>query len=206
MKMSIADDRLEILMGKLLDGEISPAEQRLLESELEHNAEARELLEQWRTLHECSREVVAGEVLRPGADPEAVFRRAWQQHKKPFWRRVAGADGHLHGGPRALWAALGGPRFAVGLAAGLILGLGLHFVLVWGAKTPAAETLRPVARNLGVGTEEGDRTRLAAGSRGAGEITRNVDWYGFTDEAGNQWLVQGVREGKVKPVAYRGDF
>ncbi len=204
--MSIADDKLEILMGKLLDGEISPAEQRLLESELEHNAEARELLEQLRTLHECGREAVAGEVLRQGADPEAVFGRAWQQHKKSFWRRVARADGHLHGGPRALWAALGEPRFAVGLAAGLILGLGLHFVLARGVEPPPAETMRPIARNMSAGMDGWDRTRPVAGARGAGEITRNVDWYGFTDEAGNRWLVQGVREGAVRPAAYYGDF
>ena len=204
--MSIADDKLEILMGKLLDGAISPAEQRLLESELEHNAQARELLEQLRTLHECGREAVAGEVFRAGADPEVVFSRAWQQHKKSFWRRTARADGHLHGGPRALLAALGESRFAVGLAAGLILGLGLHFVLVWGARTSPLEAVRPVARNMGVGTDEWDRARLAAGPREAGEITRNVDWYGFTDEAGNRWLVQGVREGAVRPAAYYGDF
>jgi anti-sigma factor RsiW len=206
MKMSIADDRLEILMGKLLDGEISPAEQRLLESELGHNAQARELMEQLRTLHECGREVVAGEVLGRGADPEAVFGRAWQQHKKSLWRRVARADGHRHGGPLALFSMLGEPRFAVGLAAGLILGLGLHFVLVRGVKAPVEEAMRPVARNMSVGTNEWGRMRLAAGPRGSGDITRNVDWYGFTDEAGNRWLVQGVREGAVKPAAYYGDF
>ena len=43
--MSAADDRLENLIGKLLDGEISPAEQRLLERELEQDGQARELLE-----------------------------------------------------------------------------------------------------------------------------------------------------------------
>jgi anti-sigma factor RsiW len=190
--MSIADDRLEILMGKLLDGEISPAEQRLLESELEHNSQARELLEQLRTLHECGREVVAGEVLRRGA----------QQHKKSFWRRVARADGHLH----TLFSTLGEPRFAVGLAAGLILGLGLHFVLVRGVEPRPAETMRPVAGDVRVRTDDWNRVRLAASPREGGEITRNVDWYGFTDEAGNRWLVQGVREGAVKPVAYYSDF
>jgi hypothetical protein len=206
MKMSIADDRLEILMGKLLDGEIAPAEQRLLESELEHNGEARELLEQLRALHACGREVVASEVFGQGADPEAVFSRAWRQHKRSFGRRVARTDGPLHGGPRTLFAMLGEPRFVVGLAAGLILGLGLHFVLVWGAKTPAAETMGPVARDVGVGTDAWDQTRLAGGPDEAGQITRNVDWYGFTDDAGDRWLVQGVREGAVRPAAYYGDF
>jgi anti-sigma factor RsiW len=206
MKMSIADDRLEILMGQLLDGEISPAERRLLESELEHNGEARELLEQLRTLHECGREAIADEALRRGADPEVVFGQAWQQHRKSFWRRVAGADGHLHGGARTLFAMLGEPRFVVGLAAGLILGLGLHFVLVWGAKTSAVETMGPVARDVRVGTDVWDQTRLGDGPDEAGQITRNVDWYGFTDRDGNRWLVQGVREGAAKPVAYRSDF
>jgi hypothetical protein len=202
MKMSIADDRLEILIGKLLDGEISPAEQRLLESELEHNGQARELLEQLRTLHECGREVVTGAVLRQGADPEVIFSRAWQQHKKSFWRRVARTDGHLH----ALFSALGEPRFAVGLAAGLILGLALHFVLVRGAEPLDVETVQPVARRVDVGSRGWEQLRSVARAGEAAEITRNVDWYGFTDEAGNRWLVQGVREGAVKPAAYYSDF
>ncbi len=197
--MSIADDKLEILIGKLLDGELSPAEQRLLESELEHNSAARELLEQLRMLRECSREVVACEILGQGSDPQEVFGRAWQQNRKPFWRRVVKADGHLHGVLQ--------PRFVAGLAAGFLIGLALHSVLVRGSKLPAdAPAQPPVAQGIPDERYEWDAFRPTTEARNYGQITRNVDWYGFTDQRGNQWLIEGMREGVVKPAAYDGDL
>jgi anti-sigma factor RsiW len=197
--MNVADDKLEILIGKLLDGELSPAEQRLLESELEHNSAARELLEQLRTLHVCSREAVACEILGAGTDPQEIFTQAWQQNKKSFWRQIVKADGHLHWGFH--------PRFAVGLAAGFLLGLTLHFALVWGSKPPADAPVRPpIARAVPTEEPEWDELRPAGEARNYGQITRNVDWYGFTDERGNQWLIEGMREGMVKPAAYDGDL
>ncbi len=197
--MSAADDRLELLMGKLLDGEISPAEQRLLERELEQDGQARELLEQLRALHECSREAVTHGVLERGADPRDVFARAWQQSKGSLWGRVVRADGPLR------WLAQ--RRFAVGLAAGFLLGLSLHFVLVRGlgqaVDTPSepriAHGVSPRMGRPGAATPALERAVPR-------EITRKVDWYGFTDHAGNQWLVEGVREGVVKPAAYYGDL
>ena len=205
--MSAADDRLEILMGKLLDGEISPAEQRLLERELEQNGQARELLEQLQALHECSRDVVTHDVLEGGADPGEVFERAWQQNKRSLWRRVTQADGHLRWVAQALRVAFGEPRFAVGLAAGFLLGLSLHLVLVRGSG-PAVETpSRPrIARGVSPGMSQPSDVAPAFEPRIPREITRKVDWYGFTDPAGNQWLIEGIREGMVKPAAYHDDL
>lgn len=197
--MSIADDKLEILIGKLFDGELSPAEQRLLESELEHNSAARELLEQLRTLHECSREAVACEILGPGSDPQEIFSRAWQQSKKSFWRQIVRADGHLRRGLQ--------PRFALGLAAGFLLGLALHFVLARGPKPPTDAPARPlIAQDIPVERNEWDGFRPTGEALSHGQVTRSVDWYGFTDERGNQWLIEGMREGMVKPAAYDGDL
>jgi len=149
--MSATNDRLEVLIGKFLDGEISPSEQRFLDRALQRDGQARELLDQFRSLHECSREMIVTEVLDPGADSGDIFERAWQRNKKPSWRRIVIVDGHL--------------RFAAGLAAGLILGVFLHFALVW-----------------------------------------KVDWVSFTDDAGHQWLVEGIREGLARPAAYYGDL
>ncbi len=35
------------------------------------------------------------------------------------------------------------------------------------------------------------------------QIQRVVDWYVYTDRDGNQWLIEGAREGMVKPAVYR---
>jgi len=186
--MSATDDKLEILIGKLLDGEISPAEQRWLDDELERNEEARELLEQLRTLNACSREAVAAEIDDSTSSPKEILQRAWQQHERPAWRRVIRADGHL--------------RFAVGLAAGFVLGLILHFALVWGDPS-AGEPIGPVARPEDVPTVEYPTPDATSYPR---PVMRNVDWYSFTDQTGNQWLVEGVREGSIQPAVYYGDL
>jgi len=106
--MSVTDERLELLIGKFLDGEISPGERRILEQELQCNSEAEELLEQLRTLHQCSREAVASAV-RSAGPAEDIIGHAWQQSERSSWRRIIRADGHL--------------RFVAGLAAGLVLGV-----------------------------------------------------------------------------------
>ncbi len=189
--MSAVDDRLEILIGKLLDGELSPAEQRRLDREVMQNPRASELLEQWRALHECSREAIARDAFEGAADPQAVFERAWQQSGGGLWRRVVRADGSL--------------RFAVGLAAGLILGLALHFALVGDSQVSVPMDTPRVARDtVDTGDQSADWPVLER--RNPNQITREVEWYGFTDRAGNQWLIEGFREGVATPAAYHGDL
>ncbi len=188
------DDRLEILIGKFLDGEISPAEQRWLDEELERNQEARELLEQLQTISECSREAVTSGVIEQGRGPEEILERTWQRHKGTLWRRIVRADGHL--------------RFAVGIAAGFLMGLSLHFALTWGGPAAAPAPEPPVAVDFNSpGRDYAERgSGGAPGGSRTQPVMRNVDWYTFTDQTGNQWLVEGVREGLVQPAAYHGDL
>jgi anti-sigma factor RsiW len=187
--MNETNDRLEILIGKLVDGEISPPERKLLERELESNSQARELLEQLRSLHQASCQTVAAEV-SGGASADEVFERAWQQNTKSTYRRVLRFDGRM--------------RFAMGLAAGLILGLSLHFAAVWGSKTPMQLTgQREVAKEpatVGVGPA-GVQPASVGGSH---PVTGEVDWYVYTSPSGEQYLVEGVRDGLARTADYRG--
>jgi len=188
--MNETNDWLEILIGKLVDGEISPAERKLLDRELETNCQARELLEQLRSLRQQSCQAVAAEV-SGGASAEEAFERAWQQNSKSTYRRVLRFDGRM--------------RFAMGLAAGLILGLGLHFAAVWGAKAPvqSSGTGEVVARESApADMTPGGIRRVNVG--GSHPVTGEVDWYVYTSPSGEQYLVEGVREGLVKTADYRG--
>ncbi len=227
--MSDTLDKLEILIGKFLDGELSLQERGLLETELQGDRRAKELFEQMRSLHECSCGVVTHEVLERGADPAEVFERAWQQNKRSFWRRIArgglarqgwrggaGADGN--GIPNAtvrVWDRH--LRFAVGVAAGLLLGLALHFVALSQSRTPSKYPSQPL---VAVDVPSGPSRQIEMGpqvrNNGSGasvvpvrapgdlrQIQRVVDWYVYTDQAGNQWLIEGTREGMVKPAVYR---
>lgn len=228
--MNDTHDRWEILIGKLLDGELSPKEQGLLEGEIQQDPRAKSLYEQMRVLHECSCGVVTHEVLGRGTDPAAVFERAWQQSKRSLWRQVARGGLERQGGR---WGARadGHLRFAVGIAAGLLLGLVLRFVPLPYSQIPSnlssssqpqvvvdvpPDTYSPMVRNSGSPTQSFARgspsqTRETAfavpvmpvsQSVGPRRITREVDWYVYTDRDGNQWLIEGTREGTVRSAAY----
>ncbi|MBN1509251.1 MAG: hypothetical protein JW955_20570 [Sedimentisphaerales bacterium] len=199
--MSEINDRLEILIGKLVDGEISPGERRVLDRELETDRRARELLEQLRDLRQQSCRAVAAEV-SGGASADAIFERAWQQQQiRKFeirnWsgaitRRVFRIDGRL--------------RFAIGLAAGLILGLAIHFVAVRGSQAPVQPPgpSQLVAREIPRGIGEQAAMPRMASQEVSPPVNRQVDWFVFTSPTGEQWLVEGVREGLVKTADYRG--
>ena len=191
--MSATDDRLEMLIGSLLDGELSGTEQQDLECELERDGEARELLNHLRALHDCSAEVLADDVRDRGSDPDVIFERAWQQSKRSFWRRVVQADGHL--------------RFAAGLAAGFLLGVGLHFVLARDTQ-PATRIVvdSPVAQASPGQTGQREQIIPAVQRGRSMQVMRTVDWYGFTDGTGNKWLIEGIHEGVARPVAYQGEL
>lgn len=213
--MNDTHDKLEILIGRLLDGELSPQERSRLEGEIQRDSQAKSLYEQMRVLHECSCGVVTHEVLGRGADPAAIFERAWQQSKQSVWRQVARgglgrqgwrwgarADGHL--------------RFAVGIAAGLLLGLVLRFVPLPHSQMPSDSSSQPpvavvVPPDTYSPIEKGPPTRDNAfaapvvpvrQSAGPRRVTREVDWYVYTDRDGNQWLIEGAREGTVRSAAY----
>jgi anti-sigma factor RsiW len=218
--MNAADDnRLEILIGKLLDGELSPRERGLLESEIPMDRHAKELFEQMRVLHECSHGVVTHEVLGRGADPAVIFERAWQQSKQSLWRRGA-TGGYERQGRRWGARADGHLRFAVGIAAGLLLGLVLRFVplpLTQTLSNSPSSSQAPVATNFSPETYNASpvaavpSTRTAS-SGGAMTLVRQapdprltregVDWYVYTDRDGNRWLIEGTREGRMRSAAY----
>jgi hypothetical protein len=187
--MIMTREMLEILIGKYLDSEITPSEQRLLEVGLDRDAEGRELLAQLADLHECSNEAVASEITGRGSTAEDVFEQAWQRHSKHSLRFFPRLGGSL--------------RFAAGVAAGLLIGLTLHFALPSGSKPQ--ESVIPanaLARNV-EHQASGDVPDLQRfGTDPDGNVMRNVDWYNFTDKEGNQWLIEGLRENKVRPAAY----
>jgi anti-sigma factor RsiW len=186
--MNMTHEMLEILIGKYLDGEITPSEQRMLEAALEEDSKARELLEQLQDLHQSSREAIASEVLERGKTPEQIFEQAWQQTKHPV-RRVIKTGGYM--------------RFAAGVAAGFALGLALHFVLP-AVSVRRGDTIPPVtASQKAVNEKIAERPaypRLLLDP--ADNVIRNVDWYSFTDKQGNQWLIEGLRENIVRPAVY----
>ena len=185
----MTDEMLEILIGKYLDGQISPGERDLLETELEQNPNAKELLEQLQELHQNSREIISSEILEPGKSADEIFEQAWQKHSKSSLRRLIKVRGHL--------------RFAAGLAAGLIIGYALHFTLIEHTTPPSKPTPpTTVAQDSTDITYIQSPTQVIQPPESTENILRNVGWYNFTDETGNQWLIEGQRESIIKPAVY----
>jgi hypothetical protein len=191
--MNMTQETLEILIGKYLDGEITPSEQQILQTELDSDPHAKELLEQLQVLNERSCEVVAAQIIGRGKEAEEIFEQAWQRQAANPLRRILKMDGRL--------------RFAAGLAAGLVIGLFLHFVmpLVSTPKSPEIPT-NMLAQNADNQPISEQFTYPQAPMDSAGDSLHNVDWYSFTDKQGNQWLIEGLREDTVMPAAYYGDL
>jgi anti-sigma factor RsiW len=190
--MNMTEEMLEILIGKYLDGEMTPSEQQILQKRLDSDSHAKELLEQLQALNERSCEAVASEIIGRGKEAEEIFEQAWQQQAANPLHRILKMDGRL--------------RFAVGLAAGLAIGLMLHFVLPF-VPTPQSPDVPAniVAQRQGNQTDA-ELTFPQPLMDPAGNAICNVDWYSFTDNQGNQWLVEGLRENIVRPAAYYGDL
>lgn len=189
----MTQEMLEILIGKYLDGEITPSEQQILKTELERNSQAKELLQQLQDLHERSCEAVGSEINGAGKEAGEIFEQAWQRRAKTPLRRVLKTNGRL--------------RFAAGLAAGLIIGLILHFALHFVTTSQSSEVPANIlAQNAGNQMDAGQVVFPQPLMDSVGNSLRNVDWYSFTDNQGNQWLVEGLRENIVRPAVYYGDL
>jgi len=191
--MSVADDRLELLIGRLFDGELSAAQRRDLEAEVERSPEARALLEHMRWVHECCDEAIARDVVGPDTAAAEVFQRAWEDRGGPIRRRFTGRTGGL--------------RFGAGLAAGFLLGLAVHFAIVRESiPSPDPRAQRPpTSESLTASNDLFDGVKLR-GPEDAEHVIRRVDWYGFTDRGGNQWLIEGIREDVARPAVHYTDL
>lgn len=184
--MNITDDMLEILIGKYIDGEITPSEQGMLDGAMEKDSAVRELLEQLAELHERSAEAIGSEVLDKGKSAEEIIDLAWRGKQRG----------------RAKIFSSGVLRFAAGLAAGLLIGFVLHVVVSGGSQGRSNEIEPRVVANNAGNRMKVERIAPAADR----DVTRNVDYFGFTDEDGGQWLLEGLRENMVRPAVYYGDL
>jgi hypothetical protein len=191
--VNMNQEMLEILIGKYLDGEITPSEQQILETQLNKDPHSEMLLRQFQDLHERSSEVVASELLGQGKTPEEIVNLAYQRQSKNPFTKIAAYRGYI--------------RFVSGVAAGLIMGFALHFVLP-GTPTIPNETNTQFASSQNANNQPnlGGRRSPRFPTDNTRNVVRNVDWYNFTDENGKQWLVEGLRENIVRPAVFNGQI
>lgn len=196
---------LEILIGKHLDGEITPGEQRILDVEMGRDPQARELLAELKDLHEQSSELVASCIIGQGTSPGDILERAWQQASARPLRDKAGQQTERP--TRRAVRRVGYVRVAVAVAAGFLLGLAVQFFISGGSapQDDPSESGMFVQNTAGpMELEVPSLPEFPADP--AGNPIRKVDWYNFIDKQGNQWLIEGLRESTVRPAAYNADL
>ena len=161
----------------------------MLDEELERDFEAREFMKQLQELDKRSRETVSSEIFGYGKDANDIFERAWRRRRHPVFRFLTPASGWF--------------RFATGLAAGLFIGIGLHFVLTGEAATPSGVQGQAAAVQVPQAPGGVQASRTAELSNASTEtVNRNVDWFSFTDKDGDEWIVEGLRKDVVRPASY----
>ncbi len=191
--MNLDHETLELLMGKHLDGEISGAEARLLQTHLEKDMPARQLLDQLQDLHRSSQEAMTEAILNRGRSAQDIIDAALQQSQgyRPL---------------RALRKVVFS-QFSAGLAAGLLIAAAcfLSFIKPVGQQQPTIMAQQEA--DDGSARDTAPRPRFAEWPKQNNRIQRNVDWIVFTDEQGQHYLVEGLREDRrVRPAVYQRDF
>jgi hypothetical protein len=187
--MNTNEETLEIMIGKYLDGEITTSEQRVLEAELNRNPQAERMLRQYQDLHERSNEAVTVEILGRGKSAEEIFEQAFQQRSKNSLQRIIRFNRYL--------------PLAAAAAGGFLLGLAAHFIFACvDTNQMIMEQPKTVVQDTSSQMNEDWLNYTLSADDSADNIDRNIDWYNFTDQQGNQWLVEGVRENIVRPAAY----
>lgn len=181
-------ETLQMLITKFLDGEITSDERKLLQTYLDKDPEAQKLFQRMDQLHHQGQQAVTEEVFKKGLPFDEIFVTAWQDSlplpiNKPtrFYR----------------WA-----NFAAGLAAGLMIGLTAHFILLPDSlSTPTSPPVSTVSSHAAP-------TSIQVFPRHLGRppVIHNVDWYHLTNKAGEQWLIEGYRDDLATPAVYHGDL
>ena len=170
------NDRLEILMGKFFDGEIEPSERRLLDTQLDKDPGNRRLFDQYRALHTLAQAEISP-LAEAGRSFETVFSAAWKTSRR--------------GQRRFVRAPLGVVRFISGMAAGLLLAVLVQFSMRSAPplETPTTPDLSPQASASLSGP---DRVLTRAAGNAAAPVIKDVDYYYYTDENGQRWLIEEI--------------
>ena len=186
--MSSRDPHIEVLISRYLDGEITARELEDLRARVDSDDQAEDLFEQMQQIHLACQDMVQTHILQPGRPVEDLIAGAWQGQRPNLWAgRVK----------RVVFS-----RFVSGMAAGLLIGFLAHLAIT-SQRTTAS---RPVDRSQPGGVPVARAAAAATTDDLSSQDTMHeADYYTFTDRQGNHWVIEGLSEERMQPVAYQ-DF
>lgn len=194
------EQMIELLIGKYIDSEITPAEQQLLDTELSRNPRTRRLLEDLQSLRDRAKGLLGRELGGSCDSAQEVFAAALRSDRAERRRYVKMGR---------VWS------IATGVAAAcLLVGIGMQQGFfsegMSGPKVgPAVEEPADSDGKRGTVVKGDGYMKMAP----AGPIKvirmdpveRRIDWYTYTDADGVQWLMESYRQRpsrRVVPAAY----
>ena len=189
------EDMTELLMGKFLDGEITPAEQQFLEAEMRQNPQARQLMRELEQLHELTEQVLASELIEKGRSAEETFKRAAQQ--TPLR--------HEHRRIKLNWWQ----RAAAGAAAALLVCLSIYVAFSQSKGGPIEIETQQPAPQIARLEPPGDPDIRSDSTIYPVQPVRygpRPDFYFFQAPDGAKWLIENTPQNQVRRAVYNGDI
>ena len=190
----MSEELTEILIGKFLDSEITPAEQHLLENELQKNPQSQKLLDELKQFHELAAQALDHELNESDDSCAEIFRRASARVPDPQRLRLLKFN---------LWQKV------AGIAAMLMIGFTIYLVLTQSNQvtTPVSNdaseiTLPPVQPPEIVSTQPlpaGPVQPVRYGPPGS-------DFYYVKSPDGTEWLIQNPPQNQIRRASYNGEI
>ena len=177
----MSEELTEILIGKFLDSEITPAEQQLLEIELRKNPQSQKLLDELKQFHEIAAQALDQELNESDTSCEEIFQRASARVPNPKNQRIIRFN---------LWQQV------AGIAAMLMIGFTIYLVLVQSdqitnvAPTTVGPTLPPVQPPDIVSTQP---------------PPHGSDFYYVKSPDGTEYLIQNPKN-QIRRASYNGEI
>ena len=195
------EEMTELLIGKYLDSEITPAEQRLLDAELQKNPRAKRLLDQLQQMHELTEQVVGVELQDRGSSAEEIFHRAAEHMPLP----------HQHRRFKLTWWQ----QAAASVAAALLVGLSVY-VAISQNETGPLEVMPNENRQDLAQIPPGDNPDLINPNPQPRNFYNEPlrpaaygqwsDFYFFQGPDGAQWLIERPAQNQVRRAMYDGNI
>jgi hypothetical protein len=191
------ENMLEILIGKYIDSEITPAEQRLLDHELRTNPQAQTLLEHYQQLDLLTRQAVSDQLDASAPSFDDIFGKAIERYQpQSRWKRLVFSS----------WL-----RVPASAAAGFLIGLFSLYAysqlsLPYNTLDPKSEPPKIAIINKQSTPGATRVTQLVPHHHSPSSRHSRTDWYTFTDPSGARWLLESQRDGDYDLAGYTGDL
>ena len=191
----MSEELTEILIGKFLDSEITPAEQQLLEIELRKNPQSQKLLDELKQFHELTAQALDQELNESDASCEEIFQRASAQVPDPKNQRIIKFN---------LWQKV------ASIAAMLMIGFSVYLVVQSNQVTNVVPPTGGIPLPPNTTTEIADNQGAQSLSTGPVQPVRygppGSDFYYVKSPDGTEWLIQNPPQNQIRRASYNGEI